>query len=205
VVALPMANALADFAGKSIGVTDAAMATWSDEELAPVIGHEMAHLSEPWWAWAVRFSMLFVLAMLVALPSATPLLVNNLASHNFLVPTLLAGYCAVLGLFVFHRRVYRQMEVRADAMARQVESVPGAFARALEKGYQVNLVPVVVASRRHRYPELYERMVDAGVTPDYPRPAPPRPDSLYLGVLVVLASATFGAFCLALLARVLPG
>lgn len=47
-----------------------------------------------------------------------------------------------------------------------------AYAQALEAMYKENLVPAVMA-KNTTHPHLYDRMLDAGVTPDFPRPQPP--------------------------------
>jgi Zn-dependent protease with chaperone function len=194
-VALPMANAFAFLQARSIGVTDAALATLSDDELACVCAHELAHLSEPFWVRAVRLSSLLMLALLVSLPAAVRPLFQTFGSETmFLVLGVI--YVIVLCWLILFGRVYRRMEVRADRIARETENAPGVYARALEKIHQVSLIPVVIARRKHRYPELYDRMVEAGAPPAYARPAPPPRAPFYLGLVTELAAAVGGAFCL---------
>ena len=60
-----------------------------------------------------------------------------------------------------------------NALGRQFEPAPGVYANALQKIYATNLAPMVVLKRNHSHPELYDRMVEAGAPPDYPRPLPP--------------------------------
>jgi hypothetical protein len=43
----------------------------------------------------------------------------------------------------------------------------------LEKIYQANQLPAVMRGNNMVHPHLYDRMLAAGVTPDYPRPQPP--------------------------------
>jgi hypothetical protein len=71
----------------------------------------------------------------------------------------------IVAFLVICRRLYRRMEIRADAVARSLEPAPGVYAGALEKLYAANLVPVVITSRPHRYAELYDRLVQAGGLP----------------------------------------
>jgi tetratricopeptide (TPR) repeat protein len=78
-----------------------------------------------------------------------------------------------LSVWFIARRVARRMEERSDKMAQSQEAEPGLYARALEKLYQANLMPVVLAGKRHVHPHLYDRLVTAGVTPTYPRPRKP--------------------------------
>jgi Zn-dependent protease with chaperone function len=199
-LALPMVNALAFLPSRSIGVTDAALATLSDEELEAVCAHELAHLSEPRWVRAVRMSSSFVLASLVALPAATRPLYAAFGPG----PMILAFeslFLIIVCWLVFHRRVSRKMEIRADTTARRFETVWGCYARAVEKIHEFNLVPAVISRRKHTHPELYDRLVAAGAEPEYPRPAPPPLAPFYAGLATVLAVATSGAVCLYLLAR----
>jgi len=54
------------------------------------------------------------------------------------------------------------------------------------------LIPALIA-KRHAYPSLGERMLAAGVAPDFPEPAPPSPS---FGVLcAVLAVGIFFFLC----------
>ena len=68
-------------------------------------------------------------------------------------------------------------------LACAAEPAPGAYARALEKIYEANLVPLVISSRHHRYPELYDRLVDAGAPPAYPATCRSAAMALVLGIL----------------------
>ena len=110
--------------------------------------------------------------------------------------TAMGLWVYILALVLF-TRLYRRMEVRADAAARACEAAPGTYARALERIHEANRVPIVIASRKHKYPELYDRLVEAGAPPDYPRPVPPPRGPLYAGLLILVLAAT--AECLALI------
>jgi hypothetical protein len=74
-------------------------------------------------------------------------------------------------------RLVRRMERRADAVAHHHDPAPGTYARALERVYAFNVMPAVIGARGAAHPDLYDRMLAAGVTPDYPRPR--RPSSLH--------------------------
>ena len=84
----------------------------------------------------------------------------------------------------------RRMERRADAVASTHQVETGVYARALEKLYCENQMPAVNATKRMTHPHLYDRLLAAGVTPEYPRPAPPRRltwiGRLYLMLTIVL-------------------
>ena len=73
------------------------------------------------------------------------------------------------------RQMAQRLEIRADAIATANQGEPTAYARALEHLYQVNQMPAVMPNRRRqRHPDLYDRLLAAGITPDFPRPNPPR-------------------------------
>jgi hypothetical protein len=65
------------------------------------------------------------------------------------------------------------MEVRADLFGSSVYEDKSIYARALAKLYQANEMPAVMPRKRMPNPHLYDRMVVAGVTPDFPRPDRP--------------------------------
>ena len=65
------------------------------------------------------------------------------------------------------------MDRRADSEAILRQTDEGNYARALEKLYRINLIPAVMPARGQIHPHLYDRMLAAGVTPDFPRPKPP--------------------------------
>ncbi len=166
-----IANAFALPLAHSIGVTSGALSLLSDEELTLICCHELGHVTELKRRSLVR---LLLVAYLLA-----PI-VFQFELHQF------AFFLAALAVAVIlWRRISRRGEAAADEYAHRAERNPSDYARALEKLYQHNLVPVVLAKKGTSHPHLYDRMVAAGLTPAYPRPAPP-PRSL-------LALATMGA------------
>jgi hypothetical protein len=66
------------------------------------------------------------------------------------------------------------MEKRADEFAVKEQLNDGIYARALEKLYKENLSPAVNVNNRQTHPHLYDRMIAAGITPDFQRPARPK-------------------------------
>ena len=97
-------------------------------------------------------------------------------------------------LTLFGARWYgRQLEERADRIAHTNEGEAGTYARALARLYEDNLIPAVLPRRRRTHPDLYDRLLAAGVQPDFPRPAAPASNAVHgvllavlLGVLVAL-------------------
>jgi Zn-dependent protease with chaperone function len=171
-----MVNALALPLPQWLVFTDAALRKLSDEELAAICAHELGHLSEP---AAVRIAratgMLFCLVVAAVRP----------ITGSFGLPVFFGiialCFVGVLGL----RRMGRRMEERADAIGHAHEAGTGAYARVLERMYEYNRIPVVLGSRSGVHPELYDRLVAAGVPPAYPRPAPP---SRLLGIVSLFLS-----------------
>ena len=135
-----------------------------DEELAAVCAHELAHLSESRWLIAGRLLASLNLMPLIFL---TPFL------HLFGVP----GFFLALGLFLLFNwaapKLSHQLEKRADQMATAQQLHEGVYARALLKLYEHNLMPAVNPSGPQTHPSLYDRLLAAGLTPDFPRPAAP--------------------------------
>jgi Zn-dependent protease with chaperone function len=191
---LPMANAFAVFGHKSLGITDAALAVLSDQEIAAVCAHELGHLSEPRWAYAMRLINGFIVGALLAMPAALGVAGESTSPSPFFAVLVCVAIC--VAWLVCYSRLYRRMEVRADGLAKQFEPAPGVYAKALEKLYATNMAPVVAQERKHRYPELYDRMIDAGVAPEYPRPSPPGVWPLRLGMLVMIAGTAAGCYAL---------
>jgi Zn-dependent protease with chaperone function len=136
-----------------------------DEELLAVCRHEVAHLREGPGLMVLRIAQL----PLALLPFIfTPAFVASYGGGGVLPPLFL--WLLINRLFA---SLSLRLEKRADAHARGEEASP-AFARALERLYRRNLMPAALAPKATRtHPDLYDRMLAAGIQPDYPRPAPP--------------------------------
>lgn len=175
--AFPIRNAIA-FTTRLLEVLDPA-------GVRAITAHEIAHLGEP-----LRFRVARAVRPLAVLPLF--LLRPALAEFGpVALPVLLLLVASIVA--VSGRLVY-QAEIHADAAARHVQAAEGDYARALEAVYRANLMPAVMPARRLTHPHLYDRLISAGLPPDYPRPAPPRLAGarLALGaaaVLVILAGA----------------
>jgi hypothetical protein len=73
----------------------------------------------------------------------------------------------------FFKRLGRRLEVRADSTASQHQEEAGVYAQALERLYEMNHMPAVMPNNKTVHPHLYDRLLAAGMTPAYPRPAKP--------------------------------
>jgi Zn-dependent protease with chaperone function len=144
-------------------VSDRLMEVCNDQEVAAVCAHELGHLQESKVAVAGRiFGSLALVPAIFLRP----------AFHEFGSSGLLAVAACMLIIMRFSKWLSRRLERRADRAA-CAESSEGDFARALERIYRENQIPAVTWSRGDTHPHLYDRMVAAGVTPDFPRPAAP--------------------------------
>lgn len=133
----------------------------SDEELATVCAHEIAHLTESRRDYYARYIIIFnYLPWLLFKP-----LTHSIGFFGFYLPLLNMVVTPRL-----YRRVSRRLEERADKIAKNSELNEGIYARTLASLHEDNLVPAVVARRHSTHPHLYDRLIAAGVTPDFPRP-----------------------------------
>ena len=178
-----LANAFALYVSNNIVMTEQLLECVNDDELDTILVHEMAHLTD-------RASNKF--------GGAAGILV--LALIPFAAATFLSGHWSgwvllfvVVGLLILNRRSARRMEDHADETSTRHQFDEGVYARALEKIYAYNLF-AAVRSKRKAHAHLYDRMLAAGVTPDYPRPEPPPRHRLINGGFSVI---TWLAICFA--------
>ncbi|HEY1788895.1 MAG TPA: M48 family metalloprotease [Verrucomicrobiae bacterium] len=137
----------------------------NDEEIGAICAHELAHLSE---SRGARFRRS------IAIMAVFPWIFLNPLYARFGPCALVALGIITIVVFRISISVSRKLEVRADSLAKASEGNAGTYARALVRLYQDNLLPAVIA-KKHRHPDLYDRLLAAGVTPDFPRPSPARP------------------------------
>jgi hypothetical protein len=155
----------------------------TDDEVAAVCAHELGHLTESssvLWARMIQSLAIF------------PWVFLNPLMHAF-------GVNAVFGLSIFMvgvptvvRRLARKMESRADGIAKANEGDAGTYARALLRLYEDNLAPAALAKKSGTHPDLYDRLLAAGMTPDFPRPAPAKSMAWNGWVVVLLAGLLLG-------------
>jgi Zn-dependent protease with chaperone function len=190
VVDVPMANAFANLMTQQLVFTRSTVDALSEEELAAVAAHEIAHLGEPRSVVWVRLAANLTLLPVVFMPT----LIGGLG----LLGAVGVSYLGLITLVLPLRILQRRMETRADHGAACGEGDPRALGTALEKIAILNLSPAVGA-RQGTHPDLYDRMLAAGVEPDFPRPERPSRTRLVAGIL----TATVIAF-VAYLVRTFP-
>jgi Zn-dependent protease with chaperone function len=158
-----------------LAFSDRLLADLDDVELRAVTVHELAHLGE---SRPVRVARAMSSMMLLGLALIKPLLSYGAWACAPLVPTLL--------FYVVYGKISRRMEVRSDQIARAHETSAGSYAWALEKNHIANLTPAVNQSKNSSHPHLYDRMLAAGVAPNFERPAPPRQKSIIPGIPAIM-------------------
>ncbi len=176
-----LANAFALPITQGLVITRRALEVLSDDEVQSIVHHELGHLGEGRKAWLRLVPLAGLPLAALTLPSLLRELSNALSLSQPYEPawgTLCGTLAALITLFVLLlrlRKFNRTAEHDADHTAESAGD-PKIYARALERLYEVNLLPGAVKNAIH--PSLYDRMTSAGVTPDWPRPAPPPVSSL---------------------------
>ena len=161
-IEIPSANAFAFTASGDIGITKGAIEILPDDEMEAVVAHELGHLKELPAVKRLRFLGLLPFSLMILYGPVT---------HTW---GLKWGFGILVAIVLFRRAMMkfrRSAEKDADAVAKTDETSSGTYARALEHLYEANLAPAMIAGAT-THPNLYDRMIEAGVTPAYPRPAP---------------------------------
>jgi Zn-dependent protease with chaperone function/Tfp pilus assembly protein PilF len=174
------ANAFAFTFANAIVVTEKLHAILNRAETRSVLAHELAHLCEDRATLAMRLAVPLLLL---------PIFTANLWSSTYILLAPAGSYLLfLLGAMVMRRRA-RRMEERADSFGKAAESEAGIYPLALAKLYAANLIPAVMPGKKKVHPHLYDRLLAAGITPDYPRPKPPGRWGGFAGLLVVILNA----------------
>jgi Zn-dependent protease with chaperone function len=160
-----LATAFAFPVTRELVFSERTMEICSDEEIAAICAHEVAHLKE---------SKFILAARLLGSLCVFPLIFITPAVHWFGPIGLLLPYLLLLLMLRFTKWLSQRMEKRADKFALKEQVNEGGYARALEKLYRENQSPAVNVNNRQTHPHLYDRMIAAGITPDFPRPARPK-------------------------------
>lgn len=174
------ANAYANPKRQSIIVTTRAQEILNDEELKQIVHHEYAHLvhdkklhwikSIPMFVFCGYFSLMF----------------NFFESIPYFIVIAFSGFLVLLVVTVRLQNAYtRKIEKRADLTTRNNSQNGPLYGTALEKLYKENLIPAVGWRKKESHPDLYDRMVEAGTPPSFPRPFPPSVTLLRFGWIFI--------------------
>jgi Zn-dependent protease with chaperone function len=172
----PGASAYALPYTRELFFSDRLLATHPDEEIAAICAHELGHLSESKWVRAVRLvGLLYMVPWLFARPIALIWGAGGIFS----------GAMVSWVTYLSVNRLARRLERRADQIGQENEAESGAYARALARLHEENLVPAVLPGK-HTHPDLYDRLLAVGVQPDYPRPEKPEKTTWPFQILLLL-------------------
>lgn len=173
----PIAQAYAFPDRRCVLFTERLLEILSDEEIAAITAHELGHLMEPRSRWLKRYiRWLTFLPWIFVKPLSEAM--GPLAISALIIVSAIASLA--------FRRIAHAMEVQADTTAHAHAPDPVVYACALTKLYEDNLSPAVNPKRRTTHPSLYDRLIAAGVTPDYPRPMPPDKMTIHGVILTVI-------------------
>lgn len=172
-----VANALALPLSGTLIFYDRLLEILTDEEVAAVCCHELGHLAE---------SNCAVLARYVGSLAILPLLLLKPAFYQWEFLGFIGMLLVMIVWSRLARKLVHRMELRADSTASQRTAGEGVYARALENVYRANQMPAVMPGNASTHPHLYDRMLAAGITPEYPRPRGPSRFT-FLGWLVLIA------------------
>ena len=165
---LSYANAWAFPTTGQVGVTRKLVADLEPDELESILLHETAHVQESRGEVAKRLLMIPFVASMAWMP---------VILSNYRLKGIYLYLLAFYGVIFWSRRIAHRLEVEADAFSTRCVISPACYARGLEKIYRLNLVPAVMGRISPTHPDLYDRMLAAGVEPDYKRP--PRPSRTF--------------------------
>ena len=160
-----LANAFAFPTTRELVFSKRLLEICSDEEVAAICAHELAHLKEGKWILAGR---------LIGSLAIFPLIFISPCVHYLGPLGILLPYAGLFLIARFARRLSQRMEKQADSLALNEQTNDGVYARALEKIYRENQLPTVNVNDKQTHPHLYDRMMAAGIIPDYPRPKKPK-------------------------------
>jgi Zn-dependent protease with chaperone function len=158
----PSAQAFALPGTRKLLLTERLLELLSDDEVATICAHELAHLTESKAARCSRF---------IQILTFLPWIYFNPLIHAFGLFAFFGLLFITIGVPRIYRKISWNLESRADKLAKANEGDAGTYARALAKLYAENLTPAVTAKSQATHPHLYDRLLAAGVTPDFPRPA----------------------------------
>ena len=163
-----MLNAFAYPTGHAVFFTRPLLETLPEEQIRALAEHELGHLQEGTGSHLLRVSQPLIYFPILCL--------NPLASH-FDFPVAL--FISLGGFFLASRlyaRFLRKAEFEADTAGPDEESSSTDLAEALTRLHQENLIPAVLPRGGFKsHPDLYDRLLALGVTPDYERPPVPVP------------------------------
>jgi Zn-dependent protease with chaperone function len=183
-----MPNAFANPRDQTVLVSTGALQCLTPAGLKAVVAHELEHLKDPRIAsWRRALLGLFGTASSVTVTLAAPRKLIGWMFVVMVVYALLENLLAKSSLAA---------ERKADRAGRQAEEADGDYARALLALHEAYLLPATLP-RRSTHPSLYDRLVKAGLKPDFPKTAPPSSGAFtWIFALCLLAMLILAVTCL---------
>jgi len=166
-------NAVAWGLYRAVGFSRPLLEVMTEDEVRAVAAHELAHLLEPRWVRAVRVAHMF---------SYLPVVLVIKYCGTWGLP---AGYLLATAIFLGYKRFTHRMEQRADRVESEAIADANAYMRSMIKLHEANVHPAVMPGSQ-THPHLYDRLLAAGIQPDFPRPMAP---SLRKPLLATLLAA----------------
>ncbi|MDH3200804.1 MAG: M48 family metallopeptidase [Myxococcales bacterium] len=164
ILPLPLANAFAQPIHRQVVFTSGALEAMDDGEIEAIALHELGHLDQ---ARSFEQARTIGTVLLLTLGGSRPVFAE-LGLTGFLP---LMALVFVIALWSGRRQ--RRGEESADRHAHEHVEDPAEYAMALEKIYEINLVPAVLGHKLATHPDLYDRQQAVGYTPTYARPDRP--------------------------------
>jgi hypothetical protein len=162
-----------------IVVTTGLVSVLTHDQIRTVLRHEHAHAAESAASWVGR---IVPVAALIAFGPLSTMLLRGAGD----IGALLVLVVVFSGLLVAVKRLEaRGRALEADADHHAAQDDPHLYAGSLETLYRVTGLPAT--NRRGSHPPLYDRLLSAGVQPDYPRPDPPGRRPVLAGLGLALA------------------
>ncbi len=167
---------------RAVLISSRALALLDGHQLDAVIAHELGHVSE---SRGVRLARLAGTLLLSPLTLLRPVA----ASFSFALAVMMV--VAVVIALLPMQRLRRRLEERADGLAVETSESAGVYASALLRLYVDAEIPAVLGYTAV-HPELYDRLLAAGLTPGFARPAPPPKRGQRIpGMVIGVAVATW--------------
>jgi arylsulfatase A-like enzyme/Zn-dependent protease with chaperone function len=180
------ANAFALPFQRAVLATKPLLETLDAPQLAAICRHEIAHLLEPLRVHLPKLLVPLFMAAIMTLPTW-----RAQAGADAMPGIFIGGAVAFVVLGRILAAGGRKREVAADQAAVESGGDPAVYAAALETIYRVNRIPAVLGRGNRTHPDLYDRMVAAGVPPAYPRPAPPPKPLQIVATLLAVVPPVF--------------
>ena len=147
-------------------LTRGALEILDEDQQFSVLCHEIGHLRESRSAKLLRA----VLPVSIAVMPGVIVWMQTIELMHYYVVLILTS---VIALLLFGSMwLSRRLERAADQHALESAVSPQVYARSLELLYEHNRIPAVIKGSTS-HPNLYDRLIAAGVTPEYERPQPP--------------------------------